>query len=60
MTVRPATVRPATVRPTTLAGRHLGAGQSLLITVTAPHRRAERIALGIRTGQKPTARLLGR
>jgi hypothetical protein len=43
-----------------LAGRRLGAGQSLLITVTAPHLRAERIALGIRAGRKPTARLLGR
>jgi hypothetical protein len=43
-----------------LAGRRLGAGQSLLITVTAPHRRPERITLGIRSGQKPTARLLGR
>lgn len=41
-----------------LAGRRLTAGQSLLITVTAPRHRPERIALGIRNGRKPTARLL--
>jgi hypothetical protein len=42
----------------TLAGRRLRAGQSLLITVTAPHHAAERIALRIRKGLKPSARLL--
>jgi hypothetical protein len=41
-----------------LAGRHLHAGQTLLITVTAPHHTPERIALGIRNGHKPSARLL--
>jgi hypothetical protein len=41
-----------------LAGRRLRAGQTLLITVTQPHHRAERIALGIRNGRKPSARLL--
>ena len=43
-----------------LGGRRLTAGQTLLITVTAPHRRAERIALTIRSGRKPAARLLKR
>ena len=43
-----------------LAGRRLSAGQSLLIIVTAPHHTPERIALGIRNGRKPTARLLKR
>lgn len=41
-----------------LAARRLHAGQSLLITVTAPHHRAERIRLDIRNGRKPRARLL--
>ena len=41
-----------------LAGRRLRAGQSLLITVTAPRRAAERIAVRIRHGRKPSARLL--
>lgn len=41
-----------------LAGRRLRAGQTLRLTVTAPRRRAERIALGIRNGLKPTAKLL--
>jgi hypothetical protein len=41
-----------------LAGRRLRAGQSLFITVTAPHHRAERIAVQIRDGLKPSARLL--
>jgi hypothetical protein len=41
-----------------LGGRHLLAGQTLLITVTAPHHRAERIALDILDGRKPSARLL--
>ncbi len=41
-----------------LAGRRLRAGQSLLITVTAPHHAAERIAVRIRNGRKPAARLL--
>ena len=43
-----------------LAGRRLSAGQTLLITVTQPHHSAERIALGIRNGRKPSARLLKR
>jgi hypothetical protein len=41
-----------------LAGRHLSAGQSLLITVTAPHLRAERIRLQMRNGRVPRATLL--
>jgi hypothetical protein len=41
-----------------LQGRHLTAGQSLLITVTAPRHKAERIAVEIRNGLKPSARLL--
>jgi hypothetical protein len=41
-----------------LGGRRLRAGQSLLITVTAPRRQAERIAVRIRDGLKPSARLL--
>ncbi len=41
-----------------LAGRRLRAGQSLLITVTAPRHTAERIAVKIRDGLKPSARLL--
>jgi hypothetical protein len=41
-----------------LAGRRLRAGQSLLITVSAPHHAAERIALRIRKGLKPSAHLL--
>jgi hypothetical protein len=43
-----------------LGGRRLTAGQRLLITVTAPRHRAERIVLGIRNGRKPTARLIKR
>jgi hypothetical protein len=41
-----------------LGGRRLRAGQSLLITVTAPRHTAERIAVRIRDGLKPRARLL--
>ncbi|HEX3975897.1 MAG TPA: hypothetical protein VHW96_06505 [Solirubrobacteraceae bacterium] len=41
-----------------LAGRHLRAGQSLFITVTAPRHTAERIVVRIRNGVKPSARLL--
>ncbi len=41
-----------------LGGRRLRAGQSLLITVTAPRHAAERIVLAIRNGRKPSARLL--
>lgn len=41
-----------------LAGRRLRAGQSLLITVTAPRHSAERIAVRIRNGRKPSARLV--
>jgi hypothetical protein len=41
-----------------LAGRRLGAGQTLLITVTAHRHTAERIAVKIRDGLKPRARLL--
>jgi hypothetical protein len=43
---------------TRLAGRRLRAGQSLLITVAARRHRPERIALRIRSGRKPLARLL--
>jgi hypothetical protein len=41
-----------------LARRRLGAGQTLLITVTAHRHTAERIAVKIRDGLKPRARLL--
>ena len=41
-----------------LGGRRFRAGQRLLITVTEPRHRAERIALGIRNGRIPSARLL--
>jgi hypothetical protein len=41
-----------------LWGRRLRVGQSLLLTVTAPRHRAERIALVIRNGRKPRAKLL--
>ncbi|HEY6523775.1 MAG TPA: hypothetical protein VIY10_08420, partial [Solirubrobacteraceae bacterium] len=41
-----------------LDGRRLRAGQTLLITVTARHHAAERIAVEIRNGRKPSARLL--
>ena len=41
-----------------LDGRRLRAGQTLLITVTARHHTAERIAVEIRNGRKPSARLL--
>ncbi len=41
-----------------LAGRRLRAGQTLLITVTAPRHAAERIAVSIRNGREPSARLL--
>jgi len=41
-----------------LRGRRLRVGQSLLITVTAAHHRAERIALIVRNGRKPLAKLL--
>jgi hypothetical protein len=41
-----------------LGGRRLRVGQTLLITVTARHHTAERIALKIRNGHKPSARLL--
>jgi hypothetical protein len=41
-----------------LAGRQLRAGQSLLITVTAPHLRPERIRLHMRHGRVPLATLL--
>ncbi len=50
--------RKVTRKLRSLAGRHLRAGQTLLITVTAPHHRAERIALDILDGRKPAARLL--
>jgi hypothetical protein len=43
-----------------LDGRRLTTGDTLLITVTAPHRRTERIQLQIRNGRKPVARLLKR
>jgi hypothetical protein len=43
-----------------LGGRRLQAGQTLLITVTAPRHQPERIALVIRNGMKPTAKLLNR
>jgi hypothetical protein len=42
----------------TLGGRRLRAGQTLLITVTARRHTAERIAVTIRNGLKPSARLL--
>jgi hypothetical protein len=41
-----------------LGGRRLKAGQTLLITVTARRHSAERIAVTMRDGQKPSARLL--
>ena len=41
-----------------LAGRRLRSGQTLFITVTAPRHAAERIAVHIRDGRKPSARLL--
>ena len=41
-----------------LRGRRLRAGQSLFITVTAPRHTAERIAVQIRDGLKPSARLV--
>ena len=41
-----------------LAGRRLRAGQTLLVTVTARRHTAERIAVKIRNGRKPSARLL--
>jgi len=41
-----------------LWGRRMRAGQSLLITVTVAHLRAERIRLQIRNGRVPLARLL--
>jgi hypothetical protein len=41
-----------------LWGRRLRAGQTLLITVTARRHTAERIAVKIRNGHKPSARLL--
>lgn len=43
-----------------LDGRTFRAGDRLLITVSAPRRRAERIQLKIRAGREPTARLLKR
>lgn len=43
-----------------LGGRTFRAGNHLLITVTAPHRRTERIQLTIRAGHKPIARLVKR
>jgi predicted transcriptional regulator len=41
-----------------LGGRRLRAGQTLLVTVTARRHIAERIAVTIRNGHKPSARLL--
>jgi hypothetical protein len=41
-----------------LAGRRLRAGQTLLVTVTARGHASERIAVRIRDGLKPSARLL--
>ena len=41
-----------------LEGRRLQAGQTLFITVTAPRHTAERIAVRIRSGRVPQARLL--
>jgi hypothetical protein len=41
-----------------LGGRRLRAGQTLLITVTARRHTAERIAVTIHNGHKPSARLL--
>jgi hypothetical protein len=41
-----------------VVGRRLHPGQSLLLTVTAPHHKAERIALVIRNNRKPLAKLL--
>jgi hypothetical protein len=41
-----------------LRGLHLHPGDALLLTVTAPHRTAERIRLTIRKGARPEARLV--
>jgi hypothetical protein len=41
-----------------IVGRRLHAGEWLLLTVTAPHHRAERIAVVIRNNRKPLAKLL--
>jgi hypothetical protein len=41
-----------------LAGRTLSAGDRLTLTVSAPERVTERIAIKIRKSRKPTARLL--
>ncbi len=41
-----------------LGGRRLRAGQALFITVTAPRHTPERIAVRIRNGVKPSARLV--
>jgi hypothetical protein len=43
-----------------LRARIFRAGDKLRLTVTAPHRRTERILLTVRAGAQPTARLLGR
>jgi hypothetical protein len=41
-----------------LRGRRFTAGDTLLITVTAPHRRRERVTLRIRDNRMPRARLV--
>jgi hypothetical protein len=41
-----------------LRGRRLLAGDRLLLTVTQPHHRAERIAISVQTGAQPIATLL--
>ena len=40
-----------------LTGKRFTAGDTVLITVTAPHRRRERVTLRIRDNRQPTARL---
>jgi hypothetical protein len=43
-----------------LGGKRFSVGDTLLITVSAPHRRTERIELRIRDNRRPRARLLRR
>ncbi len=59
-TLRPRVARAGSVRPLlgALQGRRFHAGDRLLITVTAPRRRPERIEILIRNDKLPSARLL--
>jgi hypothetical protein len=60
LTIRSTGARHAARLLRALRRRRFHAGDTLRLTVTAPHRRPERILLTVRKGAQPTARLLHR